>query len=304
MLRLLKWMIFIFGNIAKAQPLCKTVMDDYGICVPDKCSIWFDSCNVCLYSNHTLRCSDNQCSEVKQGTCIDTNYEKNLCPLLNCGLYCPNGYETDQNGCDICHCSDVSVSHGFYKEPYQIPCSSNNVCPIITEYSVSGVRDHTTYRFYLEGKDIYNVYALFGTKGHELYLPEAYHSNKPYGSNVGGINPIIIQSNPESYFDSWLTIIVDDGDPKHLLESVGIDFSKWTSEASFSTNNGALFLMEPRQKITTSNHFLIGQMTLHNHKGHKFQINAQGRNTKEDIGDYLWHENEIQFHIKSKNSGH
>ena len=28
------------------------------------------------------------------------------CPLMtNCGLYCSNGYATDENGCDLCRCA-------------------------------------------------------------------------------------------------------------------------------------------------------------------------------------------------------
>jgi len=183
-----------------------------------------------------------------------------------------------------------------------MPCNTN-VCPIVTEYSVKGKSDYTTYRVSLYGKNIYNLYAIYGSSDNEMYLPPAYHYEEPYGNNIGGISPFIIQSNPTVLYDSWLTIGLDNGDPDHLLQSVGIDYDKWTIKKAFVSKDAAVFMLNPRQQLIKNNHYLIAQLTLDDTKNHTFRINAQGRLTKEDtVKERIWYENNIIFNIPKKES--
>ena len=178
-----------------------------------------------------------------------------------------------------------------------------NVCPSVTEYSVEGPSDYTTYRFHLYGKDIYNLYAIYGSSDSEMYLPPAYHYEEPYGNNIGGINPYIIQSNPASFYDSWLTIGLDNGDPDHILQGVGIDYSQWTIKEAFVSRDAAVFMLDPRKQLIKNNQYLIAQLTLDDTKDHTFKVNAQGRLTIEDMpGENIWHENNIIFNIPNKGS--
>jgi len=137
-----------------------------------------------------------------------------------------------------------------------------------------------------------------------MYLPPSYHYEEPYGNNIGGIQTFIIHSNPASFYDSWLTIGLDNGDPDHILQSVGIDYDEWTINKAFVSKDAAVFMLNPRQQLIKNNNYLIAQLTLVNTKDHTFKINAQGRLTKEDtIKERIWYENNIIFNIPTKGKG-
>jgi len=104
-----------------------------------------------------------------------------------------------------------------------------------------------------------------------MYLPPSYHYEEPYGNNIGGIQPFVIQSNPASFYDSWLTIGLDNGDPDHILQSVGIDYMQWTIKKAFVSKDAAVFMLNPRTQLIKNNHYLIAQLTLDNTKDHILQ---------------------------------
>ena len=303
-MNLLKYMLMLFSGImssVEAQK-CNTVLDEYNNCVTDNCELWYDGNRLCKYSNNKLNCPPITPNGRGPPRCLDTNYNAKSCPAVLCKVYCYNGYSQDENGCDICGCNHGQVKKGTFTTPFVMPCHKN-VCPSVTEYSVEDLSDYTTYRFHLYGKDIYNLYAIYGSSDSEMYLPPAYHYEEPYGNNIGGINPYIIQSNPASFYDSWLTIGLDNGDPDHILQGVGIDYSQWTIKEAFVSRDAAVFMLDPRKQLIKDNHYLIAQLTLDDTKDHTFKVNAQGRLTIEDMpGENIWHENNIIFNIPKKES--
>ena len=302
-MNLLKYMLVLFSGVmssVEAQK-CDTVLDEHNNCVADNCQLWYDGNKLCKYSKHKLVCPPHTTNNVGNPTCLDTNYNAKSCPPVSCNVYCYNGFVQDGNGCDICGCN-----HGFVKGEFLassvMPCHKK-VCPSVTEYSVEGPSDYTTYRFHLYGKDIYNLYAIYGSSDSEMYLPPAYHYEEPYGNNIGGINPYIIQSNPASFYDSWLTVGLDNGDPDHLLQGVGIDYSQWTIKKAFVSKDAAVFMLDPREQLIKNHNYLIAQLTLDDTKNHTFKINAQGRLTIADMPkENIWHENNIIFNIPKKES--
>ena len=107
--------------------------------------------------------------------------------------------------------------------------------------STSGVPGYTTYRLSLSftSHDVRNVYALFGSPmevagehagepAKPMHIPGAFQAPAPFGSDVGGTNPLFWAHSPVTQYDSWLTIGVIEGDYAGGLSSVGIDFDRWT----------------------------------------------------------------------------
>ena len=76
--------------------------------------------------------------------------------------------------------------------------------------------EYTRFRLFIEVSDaaLTNVYALYGTAEHPLIVPPAYQVASPFGADFGGVNPALFAANPTAEYDSWLTIGLDDGDPR------------------------------------------------------------------------------------------
>ena len=56
-----------------------------------------------------------------------------------------------------------------------------------------------------------NVYELYGAPGRPLILPPAYQVPKPFGANIGGVDPALFAVEPTAQHDSWLTIGLEEG---------------------------------------------------------------------------------------------
>ena len=77
-------------------------------------------------------------------------------------------------------------------------------------------------------------------------LPPAYQVAAPFGTNIGPTNPAFFGINPDAEFDSFITIGMDG--PALVpgaLSSIGIDFNQWDESAGISTDNGAVFYLDP-----------------------------------------------------------
>ena len=74
-------------------------------------------------------------------------------------------------------------------------------------------------------KNVLNLFAIYGnTLDDDLTVfPPSYQVNS--ASNIGGISPFMIQLNPNSLYDSWLTIGITDGDSNNQISTIGIDFN-------------------------------------------------------------------------------
>lgn len=184
------------------------------------------------------------------------------------------------------------------------------LCPKLTEVTQcneGGVKGYTTFRLSVvmkDNPDILNLYALYGDQnGAVLHLPYAYQSSINYGSNIGGVNPFIISTYPETRFDSWLTIGISDGNVNNDLSSVGIDFNGWDEQHTLDIEDGALFLMDPTEKIVNSNEYLLAQITVRKDSNPTVILNVQGKTNglleTRTFQDRSWAENNIQFNLIS-----
>lgn len=100
-----------------------------------------------------------------------------------------------------------------------------------------------------------NIYAIFGQEDHPLTLPPAFQVAPPFGTYIGGVNPLLISTLPGLDYDSWVTIGETEGAWAGKISTIGIDWSCW-SHTDQSTRcddrggelvitDGAVFWMNP-----------------------------------------------------------
>jgi hypothetical protein len=204
-----------------------------------------------------------------------------VCSDVMCMMYCENGFQKDANGCDMCLCEEIHNPE--CPIPYNI--CRERVCPKITEITScgeGGIPGYTTYQLSLVINDntIQNIYALFGDDQpieHPMSIPSAYQVNNIYGNNLGGVSNSIVAVNPNSRYDSWLTIGITDGDLQNHIDTIGIDYNLWDENTPLRITNGAIFLMDPNEINYNSNEVIIGQLTISNTKDEDVIINVQGK---------------------------
>jgi len=271
--------------------------DEYG-CSVDETTIWCPSLNRCINPLEEL-CRD-----------ISVNPEA-LCNDIRCGMFCSEGFQKDGNGCDICICTDIDSPQDNTCDLEEQECPYEYVCPKITEIthcSEGGINGHTTYQLSLLLKDgtyAKNIYALFGDSenqvdGITMHIPPAYQEleSNIFNSNFGGVQSGLININPKSMYDSWVTIGLTDGDPDHKISSIGIDFDSWNNDNSLEVTNGAIFLMDPEEKIIDGEEYIIMQLTLPNPVDEHVVVNVQGKTKNMRQGNNgAWTEENIQFHL-------
>ena len=213
-------------------------------------------------------------------------------------------------------CKDETSSCSI---PY-VDCDYEYVCPKITEITNcgdGGINGYTTYQLSLVIKNpiVQNIYAIYGS-GYDgdtiapLDIPPAYQGKSIFNNNIGGMNPAFIDLNPDSAYDSWLTIGLTHGDPLNKLSAIGIDFDVWSEQAGLYTTNGAIFVMNPEINIESSNEYIIAQLTVPNDFSYNVVVNAQGKIDEENgrnniytshTGDYAWKQEGIIFNIAPPN---
>ena len=150
------------------------------------------------------------------------------------------------------------------------------------EQSMDG---YTTFRvsaqFNAQARD---VYALFGEKGLPLTMPPAWHLPTPFGTNVGPPNAAIVAVQPDAAFDSFVTLGVDG--PALVpgaLSTVGLDFDAWSETTGMTTENGAVFFMDPEHGATAEP-VVIAQLTVRSGTHFAGAANCQGRSQPDSIG--------------------
>jgi hypothetical protein len=109
-----------------------------------------------------------------------------------------------------------------------------------------------------------NVYAMFGEdEAHPLDLPPAYQAPKPFGVDVGGVNPVMFALTSGEHrpqHDSWVTI-ADRSETQGMvgqISTIGIDWDCWQDHDVFDSldhcadrggaihiTDGAVFWMDP-----------------------------------------------------------
>ena len=256
---------------------------------------WCDVLGVCISS-------DDQCPIESSGECID----------IMCPNFCENGYKRDVNGCQLCRCDVINSDICPLEEHV---CNNRYVCPIVNEIthcSMGGIPGYTTYELSLQvmDDDIYNIYALFGDStdrmlyGTNMIIPGAYQEENIFNSNFGGIPEEIITINPSLRYDSWITIGLVDGDPQHKISSIGIDISEWNEETDLIIHNGAIFLLDPTERVVVGRNrdYIIAQLTIRNDLIENALFNVQGQMNN----GLIWVQRGVPFNLKSPNriNGH
>ena len=195
--------------------------------------------------------------------CNNDNYITNQ----DCSLYthCGNEHQLIKQG-DTCYCEDYIDCNEYF-------------CTSITEINTeSKLISYTTYELSLlligEAK---NIYILYGDEANNMIIPEAFQVNQFAGTNIGGINDILLKRFAESKYDSWLTIQITDGNIMGRVATIGIDYSTWDISNPLIVDNGALFLEDPQLALSDTNKYVISHLTLSDFDSHQVIVNVQGK---------------------------
>ncbi len=232
-----------------------------------------------------------------------------VCSEVMCMMYCENGWQIDENGCNMCACNSLppdTNNQELCPIPYQ-ECNNEYVCPKVTEIThcgEGGISGYTTYQLSLvvQNPNIMNIYALFGdnkfntfTPAGQLVVPGAYQVSNIFGTNLGGVPESTYQFSKNSMYDSWLTIGITDGDPENKLGTIGIDFESWNLNTPLIVDNGAVFLLDPEERSTNLEEIVVGQLTIPNDVSANMILNVQGKFFGNNQG--TWKEYQINFEI-------
>ena len=123
-----------------------------------------------------------------------------------------------------------------------------------------------------------NVYAMAGTAETTMSFPPAYQVAAPFGADIGGVSPAFFAIVADAAYDSWLTVGVTDGSaPGAIAASPGLGLERWSADAAFSTNNGAVFWMDPSSGPSGS--AVMAQITTRSGRG-RASAEVQGKSDR------------------------
>ena len=242
-------------------------------------------------------CSSNQMAVYHEcnSDCHNCDFENTRIILSDC---MNNGVRASNDLCrgDIHSCSI----------PYN-DCNNEFVCPKITEITdcgENGLDGYSTYRLSLivKNPNIKNIYAIYGDEDNSpkpMIIPPAYQSIINFNSNIGGVLPAIVNIDPDTQYDSWLTIGITDGNADNEVSVVGIDFTSWTETSGIHTTNGAVFTMDPEVSVVDGDEYIVAQITIPNTRSVELILNAQGKTKCEECNpdNNSWKQENIIFDI-------
>lgn len=326
--------VFSFASLFKisnSQTILGGQLDTHN-CLIGAGYTWCESSQSCI-RQWLEPCSDNylDCDDclMKQRKGINIacprecdNYHQ-PCPEVMCAMYCENGFEQDKNGCDICICNEPLIAIDPMPVPVPAPvtdsceipyeeCDNLYACPKVTEItqcSEGGLDGYTTYRLSIVLKpnmNIKNIYALYGSEdsqeNNHMLIPASKQIKNAFGSNLGGVSDSIININPDSAFDSWITIGITDGNIHNDINSIGIDYGGWDELHDIDIDNGAVFLMDP-DTLMVNNEIIIGQFTIRTGSIKTGKINIQGKflTNYDNVADNSWKQENIEFVLNQPN---
>ena len=151
------------------------------------------------------------------------------------------------------------------------------------------------------GQNVRNTYSIFGDSAtNSLRVPAAFQVASPFGTSIGGGNPLFFPFKPEAEFDSWLSCGVDSTLPAGTpgagtntgsqVSSIGVPFGSWSETEGLEATDGALFWMDP--ELATPGRASVGLFTIPvATTSWSFQLNAQGRS----ISGNDWNQQRIVF---------
>ena len=187
----------------------------------------------------------------------------------------------------------------------------------VATVSTSGIAGHTTYRVVLHlAQSAENVYTIYGDS-RPMEFPPAYQVAKPFGADIGGVNPQFLAIRPEVAFDSWLTVGITGGNDAGLISKIGIDFDSWSDTiglVSAANSGGAVFWMDPDlatnsvdRGVAGAKTVTIAQLTVRNELGStECHFDAQGRSLGHSTGPGGvpdWEENCIALFVGGPQNG-
>jgi len=161
--------------------------------------------------------------------------------------------------------------------------------PVVKTVKVHGpkgvVPNHTTYELSLElSGTAASIYTCFGNTAAPLSVPPVFKLDAPFGSNIGGTNPMFWDMKPETEYDSWLTAgPVNQTALAKTLASISINWTAWPSKG-LEVLDGALFMMDPTKSLDIPNPRLpvVAQLTVPSSDKWYASFNVQG---KSECGD-------------------
>lgn len=248
----------------------------------------------------------NTCSEVQMAVYHECNSDCHNCDFSDARTVLSdcmnNGLRASD---DLCQ-GEVSSCNIPYND-----CDNEFVCPKITEVTncgENGLDGYSTYHLSLivKNSNVKNIYAIYGDDENSpkpMIIPPAYQSIINFNSNIGGVLPAIINIDPDSQYDSWLTIGITDGNSDNAVMTVGIDFSSWTETSGIHTTNGAVFTLDPEINIVDGDEYIVAQITIPNDRSADLTLNAQGRTNCEEHNNCnkynrSWKQEGINFNIE------
>lgn len=92
-------------------------------------------------------------------------------------------------------------------------------------------------------------------------------------------DPQLWAVDADSRFDSFITVGLEAALIDGAMGSVGIDFSGWSETAGFTTQNGAVYIIDPAQGATTIP-CPIAMLTVRTGSMFNGRVNAQGQTSQ------------------------
>lgn len=244
----------------------------------------------------------NTCSEVQMAVYHECNSDCHNCDFDNSRTVlddCINNNILASS--DLCQ-NDIHSCSIPYND-----CDNEFVCPKVTEVTdcgENGLTGYSTYRLSLiiKNSNVKNIYAIYGDDGNSpkpMIIPPAYQSIINFNSNIGGVLPAIVNIDPNSQYDSWLTIGITDGNANNEISTIGIDFSTWTETSGIHNTNGAVFTLDPEINLINGDEYIVAQITIQNTRSVELTLNAQGKTNCNNCNadNQAWKQEGILFNI-------
>ena len=149
----------------------------------------------------------------------------------------------------------------------------------------SSAEGFTAYRLSLDlSGGAVNVFTIYGHEDAPMSLPAANQVAAPFGANIGGVNPALIDAHSSAALDSWLTVGLTDGNEAGELSHAGIAFEEWTADNPLVVDNGAVFWMSPDDGPSADDgRIVVAQITVPTGTGFIATINAEGRGVNREL---------------------
>ena len=148
----------------------------------------------------------------------------------------------------------------------------------VVSNATAGIPGRTTWELSIElGGTAATAYTIYGDADSPMIMPQTWKCDcAPFGSDVGGTNPLFWPYHPDAQWDSWLTVGVTDGNAKGDVAAIGLNFTAWPLR-EFDSDNGAVFWMDPGNPSAPSGKAVVAQLTLPSSDDLYASISVQGK---------------------------